>query len=280
MMQPVLQKFVIMNKTQKLMKTYRKAYFLPGILLTGILFSSCEDIWNRCVDGNGTRASETRDMEAFERIQVNGDFEVQIDTGRESSVVIEADENLLDLIVTHVSGGQLIIETRNNDCVRPSRPIEITVTTPSVNNIHLTGSGYVYCYGLKTDELAISLEGSGQVECYETEASSASVDLQGSGFIICSLYTENLAAQLEGSGEIKLTGESVNSDLKITGSGRIKADQVITDVCYAYISGSGRIDTRVNSVLDITIIGSGIVYYWGNPTVESYISGSGKAIHQ
>jgi hypothetical protein len=237
-------------------------------------------MWNRCVDGNGMRTSETRSLQLFDRIQVNGDFEVQVDTGRTSSAVVEVDENLLDLVVTHVSGNTLIIESRNNDCLRPTHPIEITVTTPAVSEITLNGSGYVNCYGLAAEELNLILQGSGMIDCFEVEATSVSVSLEGSGFINCSLYTENLTTHLEGSGEIGMSGASVNSDLKIIGSGRIKADRVNSNVCVAYISGSGRIDTRVESVLDITIIGSGMVYYSGNPTVESYISGSGKVVHQ
>lgn len=280
MMQPHMQKFVIIIKTHQFMTTFRNILLLCGILLTCLFISSCEDIWNRCIDGNGTLAYATRELQPFEKIQVNGDFEVQIDTGSESSVVIKADENLLDLVVTHVSGDQLIIEPRNNDCLRPSHRILITVTTPVLSDIHLDGSGYIHCQGLETDELAINLQGSGEIMFYSAKATSAVVYLQGSGLISCGAFTENLTAQLEGSGEITMNGASVNADLKIIGSGRINADQMTTDVCYAYISGSGRIDTQVNNALDITIIGSGMVVYRGNPTVESYISGSGKVIHQ
>jgi len=262
------------------MKTQRKYFLLPGIFFSLILFISCEDIWNYCVDGNGTRMYETRQLESFSRIQVSGDFDVQIDTSRESSVVVEADENLLDLVVTHVSGDKLIIESRDDHCLRPSRPIEIKIKTSSVSEIILEGSGYINCYGLRTEDLTIELDGSGQIECYEVEATSVTLDLQGSGMISTSLLTENLEARLEGSGEIRMNGESVNSDYKITGSGHISADQLESDVCVAYISGSGQINTLVNNVLDVTIIGSGMVYYKGNPTVESYVSGSGKVIHQ
>lgn len=279
-MQPVQSKFVIMVKYPQRMKTLLKIWILfPGLLIIAGLIS-CEDIWNRCVDGNGTRVNETRQLGNFDRIQVNGDFTVQIDTGEASYAVISVDENLTDLIVTHVSGDRLIIETRNNDCIRPSRPVEITVVTPAFNEITLSGSGIVRCSGIHTSEFSIMLEGSGEIRCSRVEASTIMADLLGSGYIEGAFFTENLSAALDGSGEIRMSGESVNADLKLIGSGRIQADDLVTDVCNAYISGSGRIDTRVNSALDITIIGSGSVYYAGNPTVESYISGSGKVVHQ
>ena len=262
------------------MKTLKNKYLIPVFVLTGLLLTSCEDLWNRCVDGNGNRAADNRALQSFSRVQVNGDFEVQIDTGRISSAIVEADENLVDLIVTHVSGNKLIIETRNGACLRPSHPIEITINTQALDEITLNGSGFVYCYGLETEELSINLSGSGQIECYEAEASVVNVDLEGSGLINSSLVSENLTTQLEGSGEIRLSGESVNADHKIIGSGQINAGQVITDVSIVYISGSGIVETRVNSALDVTIIGSGIVYYTGNPVLESYISGSGKVVER
>lgn len=262
------------------MKTMKNIFYIPALLVTGLMFSSCEDLWNRCVDGDGDRTTDTRVVEAFSRIQVNGDFEVQIDTGNTSSVRIESDENLMDLIVTHVSGNKLIIETRNGTCIRPSHPIEITVTTSSPDEITLNGSGYVYCYGLETDELSMKLAGSGQIECYDIVASVVNVELEGSGLINSSFVAENLTTQLEGSGEIRLSGESVNADHKIIGSGNIRAKEVISDVCVVYISGSGTVDSHVNNALDVTIIGSGNVYYTGNPTIKSYISGSGKVIER
>jgi len=250
------------------------------MLLFFASLTSCEDMWNHCVDGNGQRTSETRELPAFERIQVNGDFDVEVDTGRVSSVLVEADENLLGHIVTHVSGDKLIIESKNGSCLRPVHPIEITVNSPVVRGMDMNGSGNLSCFGLQTDELLVRLAGSGQVECYQLQASSVNYELEGSGSINSSVTAENLAALLEGSGEIRLNGTAVSSDLRIIGSGRIKAGQLNTDACVAYISGSGTLDTDVNHALDVTIIGSGIVYYSGNPVVESYISGSGKVIKQ
>jgi len=252
--------------------------YLSAILLAGLTLQSCEEVWYHCVEGNGNRVTETRDLGTFSQIQVNGDFEVQVDTGAVSTAKIEADENLMGLIVTHISGDKLIIEARDGGCLQPSHPIEITVTTPAVSNIDLNGSGYVYCYGLETDELEVRLAGSGQIDCYELIASAVTYELEGSGLINSNLTVETLVSQVEGSGEIRLSGTAVSEDLKIIGSGRIKADQVNTDACVVYISGSGIADTWVNNALDVTIIGSGIVYYEGNPTVESYISGSGKVI--
>ncbi len=102
-----------------------KLIFIPGIVLGFTLITSCEDMWNHCIEGNGHHSTETSTLPAFTRIQVNGDFKVKVDTGSGCFAVVEADENLQDRIVTHVSGDKLVIESKNGDCLNPSDPIEI-----------------------------------------------------------------------------------------------------------------------------------------------------------
>ncbi|HLO60795.1 MAG TPA: head GIN domain-containing protein [Bacteroidales bacterium] len=249
---------------------------IPALLLMTITLFSCEELWDRHVDGNGDRKMEDRNLAGFDRIEVNGDFEVQVDTGIESFATVEADENLLDFIVTHVSGHTLIIETREGYDLRPSHPIEIKVTTPDITQIDLNGSGLIYSYGIQTDELSVNLAGSGEIDLDNLVTTIANLNLEGSGYINARLDAADVKALLEGSGDIKLDGICNNSDLKITGSGKIKASELNTDVCVVYISGSGVADTWVNTALDVTIIGSGTVYYTGNPVVDKYISGSGQ----
>jgi hypothetical protein len=257
-----------------------KLKFIPLIILSCALITSCEDMWHHCIEGNGHTSTVTRTLSAFTRIQVNGDFKVKVDTGNSSLVTVKADENLLDRIGTYVSGDKLIIESSLSECLNSSHPIEINVVTPSVNIIDLNGSGSVYCYGLKAESLLLSLSGSGQIQCTQVKASSATLDLAGSGNIDCAADVKSLTSKIEGSGEIRINGTALRSDFKVIGSGHQRAGEFNTDVCIAYISGSGIIDTDVNNSLDVTIIGSGIVNYFGNPVITSHISGSGKIVKQ
>jgi len=255
-----------------------KTTIVPITLLLILCCTSCEEFWNHCIDGNGDRTTETRNLDAFTMIQVNGDFDVQVDTGVASFTVIEADENLMGFIVTSVSGDKLIIESRNGNCLKPSHPIEITVTTPGVSSIELNGSGFIYCNGISSDELYLNVSGSGQIECYEIQSNSLNCEIGGSGYMNISAVTEDLTAQVNGSGEIRLSGTAVSSDFSVIGSGNINSGNLGTDVCTAYISGSGTIDAYVNQALDVTIVGSGIFYYDGDPAITKDISGSGKVL--
>jgi hypothetical protein len=257
-----------------------KQKFIPGLILACVLVISCEDMWHHCIEGNGHTSTETRTLQEFSQIEVNGDFKVRVDTGALSEAIVKADDNLQHLIQTYVAGDKLIIESRHGDCLNSSHPIEISVSTPTVNNIELNGSGRVYCYGLTADALILKLSGSGEMDLTQIQAGSTTINLEGSGNIECSADVENIISRIEGSGEITLNGSAASSEFRVIGSGHLRAGELNTDVCEAYISGSGVIDTDVNNSLDVTILGSGIVHYYGNPVITSNISGSGKIVKQ
>jgi hypothetical protein len=250
------------------------------IILTGITFSSCEDMWNRCVDGNGDIVIHTTNTEDFDRIQIKGDYEVEIDTGSVSTVQIIADENLLGFIIVHVSGSKLYVETREETCLRPSKPVKIVITTPAVAEIALYGSGAITCDGLDAEELIVYLEGSGYIDCTDVNVNYANISVEGSGTVNGTIVAFDLYTLVEGSGHVTLNGGTVSSDMEIIGSGLINGSQMDSDTCNVYISGSGTVNTHVIDFLNVTIIGSGIVHYTGNPIVQSYISGSGQVMKQ
>jgi hypothetical protein len=254
--------------------------FIPGIILACALITSCEEMWNHCTEGNGHTSTDTRTLPAFSQIEVNGDFKVRVDTDAITVAIVKADDNLQDLIQTYVVGDKLVIESRHGDCLNSSHPIEISVTAPTVNNIELNGSGRVYCYGLNVDALILKLSGSGEMDLTQIKAGSATLDLEGSGNIDFSADVENILSRIEGSGDITINGTAISSEFRVIGSGHVRAGGINTDVCTAYISGSGVIDTDVNNSLDVTIIGSGVVNYFGNPVITSNISGSGKIVKQ
>lgn len=257
-----------------------KMKIIPAIILASALIVSCDDMWHHCIDGNGSTTTETRTLPAFTRMEVNGDFNVIVDTVSTFAALVTADENLQDLIITHVSGDKLVIESKHGNCLNSSHPVEIRVSAPTVNNIELNGSGRVYCYGLDADELILGLSGSGEMRLTQITAGSVRLELEGSGNVDCSVEVENLYSQIEGSGEIRINGSTLNSELRVIGSGHQRAGELHSDVCKAYISGSGIIDTDVSNSLDVTITGSGIVNYFGNPVITSHISGSGKIVKQ
>ena len=63
-----------------------------------------------CVSGSGTIATETRAVGAFQSIDLQGTGNIYVTQGNESSLRVEAEDNLLPYLKTSVTNGVLKVE--------------------------------------------------------------------------------------------------------------------------------------------------------------------------
>jgi len=90
---------------------------------------------------------------------------------------------------------------------------------------------------------------------------------------------QTISANIGGSGNIKLSGNSNELTCSIAGSGSIKAYELNTNSLNANIAGSGSIRTTVKTKIKAKVVGSGSIYYKGNPThIDTKSVGSGDVI--
>ncbi|MCF8379362.1 MAG: DUF2807 domain-containing protein [Bacteroidales bacterium] len=238
------------------MKKTIKIRFILAFLFLALLGSCDAPPWG-CIEGNGRIVTEERITGDFNKIVSSGSFVVDIRLSNETGVFVETDENLLPYIETNIQGSTLVLETRNDRCIKSREAILIYVDAVSIEKIKLSGSGTIFCDNIVGETLEIELPGSGEISC-------SGLDL------------DYLLASLPGSGIIELGGTAATSEYTISGSGLIKAINLTTDKCYANIPGSGNIYTTVNDLLDVEISGSGNLYYQGNPDIIQKITGSGN----
>ncbi len=229
---------------------------LPAFLVL-ILLASTACMRER-IEGNYNIISETRGSSSFTGVVSKGNFRVYIIPGDVPAVEVKGESNVLPYVETFVSGNRLMLEFKNGYNIREHFTVEVHITTPALNSIHLSGSGRLESGTFVCDHADIELSGSGSIE---------------SGFI-----AESIEAAVSGSGILFLGGQAGNGYLRVSGSGEIRAPECDLLNCDANISGSGNILVTVADELEAWISGSGCVYYIGNPGVISHISGSGKVI--
>ncbi len=83
------------------------------IAVVALLFSSCNGNFNLGVQGNGNVKSETRNLnEKFTKIEANEGLNVTVEQSNSTGIIVEADENLIQLIETKVENGVLILSTK------------------------------------------------------------------------------------------------------------------------------------------------------------------------
>jgi len=211
---------------------------------------------NVCLSGSGNVIEETRDVTAFDSIELRGQGNLHLTQGGSTGLTIEAEDNIIPEIETTVSRGKLIIEQKTL-CIRNSKPIDYHINIQDVKLIAIAGSGDVIgVTNIDSDDLELIVSGSGDLDL--------------------DLSVKRLSTTISGSGDSNLRGTADEHTYLLSGSGSLNALDLTTQKTSAQITGSGSADIYANDELDITVSGSGKVRYKGDPQVSQTVSGSGS----
>ena len=212
------------------------------------------------VKGNGEMTSEKRNTDNYDEISLVGSMDVELVSGTEGNLIVEAESNLQEYITTKVNGGTLKISVEKGYNLKPSRNNGIKVIVPfrDIDAVEVTGSGDLW----NSDPI---------------KAKNFSTKLTGSGDIKLDMEVENLKGAVTGSGDIELAGKARDFDCKVTGSGDFKAYELRAENVEATVMGSGDIQISANKSLKAKVMGSGDIKYKGNPENQDFkTSGSGS----
>lgn len=182
----------------------------------------------------------------------------------EPSVVLTCDENLVGYYDIRVEGGTLVVDTKNNIIIRPKVKSYVTVTSPSLNGISVSGSGSCRVTNsmVSAGDVLFKVSGSGGI--------------QSEGTVEC----QSFSSTISGSGRINLYGVLAGSArFKSSGSGSTKVGLLTADKISATLSGSGgtHLVCKDAGDIEVSISGSGSVRLSGNArSLNSHSSGSGR----
>ncbi|WP_395063597.1 head GIN domain-containing protein [Flavobacterium sp.] len=211
------------------------------------------------IKGNGIITTVKRITSEYDKIIIEGSFEVKLIAGKEGNISIKGDENLLEFIKTDVNDGTLSVnfERGKNIQFNYKSSIEITIPFEKIEKLEFSGSGIV-----TTSDIINS-------DNFEVEAS-------GSGSVNFEANATNLKIKRSGSGSVGVKGNTQNLEVTSNGSGSTDAFDLLSENVTANQSGSGSVRVNCNKSLSANSSGSGSIYYKGKPEkVDKHSSGSG-----
>lgn len=239
-----------------------KKIILSAFILTISLSANAQNWWgnSKKIKGNGNVVTVNRTTSDYDGIGIGGSFDVVLVKGKEGKIKIEGEENIIPHIITEVKGNTLQIKYEKNINVRTTKRLTVTVPYTDIDKVSLGGSGNITAEGtIKSKDFKVSLGGSGN--------------------ITLQLDADEVNSSIGGSGNIKLSGNSNELNCSIAGSGSIKAYDLKTDTLKATIAGSGSIKITVKTKIKAKVVGSGSIYYKGNPKyIDTKSVGSGDVI--
>ncbi len=213
------------------------------------------------VPGSGNVQTETRDTGAFEAVAFEYPADITIQQGEKDTVVIQAEDDLLQQLSTEVTSGKLTIKTLVTDWktrVNPTNPVKITITMKNPKEIEFAAPvGTVQVNGLQTETLKLVLSGAGQVK-------------------VSGIEVGVLDGVLSGAGDMQVAGAADEIKLLLSGTGNFNAGDLSSQKAIVELSGMGDVIVRVESELAATLSGAGSVKYFGNPRVTQTVTGAGS----
>ena len=190
------------------------------------------------VQGSGNIQNEKRDIAGFMEIEASGAITLEIVAQKDFSVEVEADDNLLPLIKTEISGDTLRVFTKGK--ISPRNKLVVKISMPELNFLDVSGASGATVSNVETNSLKLEASGAskikidGETNSLESEASGASTidaeglnvenaDVEASGASNTTVSATNeLKANASGASTIYYTGEPKSISPKSSGASSVK----------------------------------------------------------
>jgi len=198
----------------------KSSYYSIVLVVFFLITAGCEDGQNNIkVIGMGPIVTKNLDLSSFNKIEHTGVANFYITIGSPQSVVLKAQQNIIDVMTYEVVNQSLKVGHEKNVSIENHEEIRFEITMPAINNIELTGVGDFVLSGDDQGELTITLTGVGNIRAYEMKVDTCNITFTGVGG--CEVYVTNeLNVTISGVGKVYYKG-SPTINLTITGLGQL-----------------------------------------------------------
>ena len=210
--------------------------------------------------GSASAAERRLSIGSFERVRVDGAFQVSVVTGRSPLAVVSGDAGTLDRVEVRLDGSTLVvrdpIETWTSSQRRSATPLTVTLSTPVLVAARVASGGALAITGARTQRLDLSLAGAG-------------------GIAVTGADVEQVNATVIGSGQLTIGGRAGRARLVLSGAGKIDAEKLEAGDLTVLVDGPGEALARARYTATVTNSGLGRVAVAGTPkcTVKSNAGG-------
>ncbi len=188
---------------------------------------ACDEIDGPDDDGGGERivgsgnvVTETREVAGFSAVTVGGVARIRIEQTGEESLSITAEDNILPVLISEVTDGELTLGQPENVVLETHAEILYELTVKELSSLQISGVMNASALGLDTDALDVVIDG------VSTLSASGRADVQSLRVSGITTYNASGLASREvvvrGSGIVTMTlNVSERLDVRACGVGTI-----------------------------------------------------------
>lgn len=165
-------------------------------------------------------ASESRDLPPFSRIDVRGNFEIQITVGARQNVLVETAERDFKRLKTEVRGEKLFLSFRKRwfSFLFGSQRI-VAISLPVLRGMEFSGAGDINVTGIDSEAFDLAVNGAGDI-ALKGSCGALDFTMSGAGDVMArELQCKSAAVLINGVGSTEIyASESINAVLNGVGS--------------------------------------------------------------
>ncbi len=232
------------------MKVHGLLIVLIGLSLT---FGSCE----KSVKPSDDVTTETRELSGFTSIDVSEAMEVDIlfVPGTEQ-VVVEANSNLHQYVVTEVVGNKLSIHRKGNVKIKPGATIRVYVTASVLNELEVSGASNVEFVN-------------------QVQSNSLNLEISDASQFGGSCSSNQVSLKIDGASNVHMSGATQTLTADVSGASSLFDYDFISENLNIDLSGASSASLTVNGVLNVDASGASVLNYKGSGLIQDLkLSGS------
>ncbi len=212
------------------------------------------------VAGPAGAAERILTLTDFDRVQVDGNFVVEVTTGRGTSGRISGDAAAIDTADVQVQGRTLIIRKNRanwSGSGNSQTTTTVRITVPALHNAWVRGPAIVRLDRMSGMRVGLSQEGSGSLS-------------------VADMRSDRLDLGMLGSGRIAVAGTVATLNATVRGSGELDAARLIASDAKVVSETAGNVSLSVRRAANVTSTGAGNVTILGKPACTVKNAGSGN----
>ncbi|MCG1037131.1 DUF2807 domain-containing protein [Polaribacter sp. DS7-9] len=210
------------------------------------------------VSGNKNVVNQDRTTkEVFTEIKISNGLDLYISQGSKSEIIVEADENLQEIIKTEVNNGVLKIYAEKN--IWKAKARKVFVTVKDLESLSATSGAEVYTEDtLKLNNLIVGA------------TSGADIDIN--------VDVKTIETSATSGADIKVSGIATNHITNATSGASIEAYNLKSINVTAKVTSGADINVFASGTINAKATSGGDIDFRGNPKKVDKTSSSGGSI--
>jgi hypothetical protein len=182
------------------------------------------------IRGSGKDTTQTRELGAFRRLQVESGFEVTMTTGPRS-VVVTTDDNVLEYVETLIENDTLVVRIRRGVTISTVSGLRATLSNDVLEGVEASGGARVTATATAAETWNASASGGSKMNLTGLSASKVNLEASGGSDVTLAGMTTELTVNASGGSVVNtgaLSARRASIDFPGGSEGRLTVTETLT----------------------------------------------------